>query len=77
MVARIAMEVASVEGGEIEPEAFFAMCRSAVAEAERHIAAGSQAAVETAGNRPTAQDGVPSGSWQLSAEHTEAPMTES
>jgi 1-phosphofructokinase len=77
MVARIAVEVARVQGGEIEPAAFFAMCRSAVAEAEQHIAAGSQAAVETGGKRAGVQDDVPSGSWQLSAEHTEAPMTES
>ena len=77
MVARIAVEVAAVEGGEIEPAAFFAMCRSAVAEAERHIAAGSQAAVEAGGDRGAAQDRISSGSWQLSAERTEAPMTES
>lgn len=74
MVARIAVEVAGVDGGEIEPAEFFAMCRSAVAEAERHIAAGSQAAVETAGNRAAAQDRVPPGSYRVS---TEAPMTES
>jgi hypothetical protein len=77
MVARIAVEVARVDGGAIGPAEFFAMCRSAVAEAERHIAAGSQVAVEMAGNRSTAQDRVPASSLQVSAERTEAPMTES
>lgn len=37
MVARIAVELAKLDGAEVSPEAFFGMCRLAVAEAEAQI----------------------------------------
>ena len=37
MVARIAVELAKLDGADVEQEAFFAMCRLAVAEAEAQI----------------------------------------
>ena len=37
MVARIAVELAKLDGADVEREAFFAMCRLAVAEAEAQI----------------------------------------
>jgi 1-phosphofructokinase len=37
MVARVAVELARLDGGEVDGETFFAMCRLAVAEAEAQI----------------------------------------
>ncbi len=41
MVARIAVELARFDAPAVQPSEFFAMCRLAVAQAERHIAVGS------------------------------------
>jgi 1-phosphofructokinase len=71
MVARIAVELARLEGADVQPMAFFAMCRLAVAEAEAQIG-GVQGSPEPAATYPGYREVAPGDSERQGA----VPMTD-
>ncbi len=76
MVARIAVELGRRSESELETDEFFAICREAVAEAERHIATSTKPALDPTLPSVSRQSDSLDGSWPPSGERVEAPMSE-